>query len=312
MAERTRTGPGLLALAAMLLPAVAQADATEMASTGRVDATELPGWIQDLQAGRIELDRALAGAIELRDGVGRATVRLEAATGGAPRRGLSLLAELIGPTGGPGALLDALGEPPARLVARPVAGELSSAFGVRKDPLRKRRKQNHKGVDISADRNTPVHAAGPGVVVRARHERGYGRVVFVDHGDGLQTRYAHLQSIGVAVGQQVAAGQLVGKVGSTGRATGPHLHFEVRQGGAAVAPDQLAELPLFGAAPGLLDAALGPLVDRAERVVASEAIAIEHERPAPRVNKSKSSKSKDKARRKKGPERTRRSAQPRS
>lgn len=131
----------------------------------------------------------------------------------------------------------------ALLRVRPIAGAgLSSTYGVRRDPFRKRRMRRHSGVDLTAARGTPVLAAGPGTVVRARRSGGYGRAVYIDHGDGVQTRYAHLQEIDVEEGTFVPAGTLVGKVGSSGRATGPHLHFELRVNGVAVEPVELFEL----------------------------------------------------------------------
>src|SRR5690606_25326084 len=82
----------------------------------------------------------------------------------------------------------------------------------------------------------PAHATGAGVVVKAGWNGGYGRMVEIDHGDGLSTRYAHLSRISVKVGQEVATGDTVGKVGTSGRSTGPHLHYEVRRNGTAVDP----------------------------------------------------------------------------
>lgn len=125
------------------------------------------------------------------------------------------------------------------LRTRPVPGGTKSPFGVRKNPFRHRGRERHRGVDLSARRGTPVHAAGPGRVVRAERGGGYGRVVYIDHGGGLETRYAHLQKILVEEGDFVPAGGVVGRVGSSGRATGPHLHFEVRKGGRVVAPARI-------------------------------------------------------------------------
>jgi murein DD-endopeptidase MepM/ murein hydrolase activator NlpD len=127
---------------------------------------------------------------------------------------------------------------PRALVVVPVDGELSSAHGYRRDPFHGRRR-HHNGVDWRAARGTPVHAAGPGTVVTARRMRGYGRVVIIEHGRGVETRYAHLHRIEVSAGAPVAAGERIGTVGSSGRATGPHLHFEVRHAGRPVDP-QLA------------------------------------------------------------------------
>jgi murein DD-endopeptidase MepM/ murein hydrolase activator NlpD len=95
----------------------------------------------------------------------------------------------------------------------------------------------HAGTDYDADRGTPVFAAGTAVVEFAGVKGGYGKVVFLDHGGGVVTRYAHLSTIDVKVGDAVAAGERVGRVGATGRVTGPHLHFEVRLGDRPVDPN---------------------------------------------------------------------------
>jgi murein DD-endopeptidase MepM/ murein hydrolase activator NlpD len=121
------------------------------------------------------------------------------------------------------------------LVAEPVKGIESSGFGWRLDPINDRKKF-HKGTDYRADRGTPVYAAGAGVVVFTGRQKGYGKVIYLDHGGGLVTRYAHLREIGVEAGDTVAGDALIGEVGSTGRTTGPHLHFEVRIDGRAVDP----------------------------------------------------------------------------
>lgn len=122
------------------------------------------------------------------------------------------------------------------LSASPVSGGLSSAFGSRADPIDGHRSE-HQGVDLAAAIGTPVVAAGPGVVVSAGDSGGYGQRVVVDHGDGLETRYAHLARIDVKPGDRLNAGQRLGEVGSTGRTTGPHLHFEVRRQDRAIDPD---------------------------------------------------------------------------
>lgn len=142
------------------------------------------------------------------------------------------------------------------LVARPTTGKLSSPFGVRRDPIRKRRRRFHKGLDFQGKRGEPVYAAGAGIVTRAERRGGYGRVVYIDHGLGLETRYAHLHRIHVKKGDFVAAGTRVGKVGSTGRSTGPHLHFEVRRHGSPVDPYQAMDVPLQGQDSGWM-AAIG-------------------------------------------------------
>jgi murein DD-endopeptidase MepM/ murein hydrolase activator NlpD len=140
------------------------------------------------------------------------------------------------------AVAAALSPEPPILEQRPVAGRVSSGYGVRRDPFQRKRRKKHNGVDLRARRGVSVHAAGPGLVAKAERMRGYGRVVYVDHGEGVQTRYAHLQRITVAEGQFVAPGAQVGKVGSSGRATGPHLHFEVRKDGRPVAPVEILGL----------------------------------------------------------------------
>ncbi len=117
----------------------------------------------------------------------------------------------------------------------PTNGSLTSGFGYRRSPFG-RRAQFHKGLDISNDTGTPIVAAAPGRVVRAFYNGGYGRMVEIDHGYGLTTRYAHLHRILVDEGAEVARGQTIGTMGRTGRVTGTHLHFEVRIDGHAVDP----------------------------------------------------------------------------
>lgn len=130
------------------------------------------------------------------------------------------------------------------LMASPVPGVESSGFGWRRDPINRRGKF-HKGTDFRADRGTPVYAAGAGVVAFTGRQSGYGKIIYVDHGGGLVTRYAHLHRIEVEPGTPVTAGGQIGQVGSTGRTTGPHLHFEVRVQGRAIDPSlamRVAEL----------------------------------------------------------------------
>jgi murein DD-endopeptidase MepM/ murein hydrolase activator NlpD len=125
----------------------------------------------------------------------------------------------------------------------PVAADVISGFGYRRDPIHRGRRL-HAGIDFDADRGAPVMAAGRGRVIKARRQSGYGRVVVIDHGNGLTTHYAHLDSIDVARGDLVDAGDVIATVGSTGRTTGPHLHFEVRRHGKAIDPRR--ELPIGG------------------------------------------------------------------
>jgi murein DD-endopeptidase MepM/ murein hydrolase activator NlpD len=118
----------------------------------------------------------------------------------------------------------------------PVMGKLESGVGGRRNPFGGRGYEYHEGQDIDAAYGTPVQVAATGRVVIAGWQRGYGNVVYVDHGSGLSTRYGHLSEIDVTVGQAVTRGQTIGLVGSTGRSTGPHLHYEVRINNQPVDP----------------------------------------------------------------------------
>ncbi|MEO7271551.1 MAG: M23 family metallopeptidase, partial [Vicinamibacterales bacterium] len=132
------------------------------------------------------------------------------------------------------------------------AADVTSSFGWRKDPFSGAAKF-HAGVDIRAAYGRDVMTAGAGRVVSAGVQGGYGQSVVVEHAPGLRTRYAHLSSIDVTPGQVVEGGSVVGKVGQSGRATGPHLHFEVLEHGKAVNPDaggRLLAAALKGSAAG--------------------------------------------------------------
>jgi murein DD-endopeptidase MepM/ murein hydrolase activator NlpD len=120
---------------------------------------------------------------------------------------------------------------------KPVEGEIetSSSFGVRIDPFLARPAM-HTGLDFRGDTGEAIRVTAGGTVVSAGWSGGYGRMIEVDHGNGLSTRYGHLSEIEVKVGQTVKAGQTVGRMGSTGRSTGPHLHYETRIDGEAVDP----------------------------------------------------------------------------
>ena len=96
----------------------------------------------------------------------------------------------------------------------------------------------HTGIDFRGDTGEPVHATAAGKVTIAGWNGGYGKMVEIDHGNGLATRYGHLSEIDVKVGQIVRIGQVIGKIGSTGRSTGPHLHYETRIDGEAVDPQK--------------------------------------------------------------------------
>ena len=113
---------------------------------------------------------------------------------------------------------------------------MTSPFGARTDPF-KGTEAYHTGMDLAATTGTRVLAAGAGKVAFAGPRSGYGNLVEIDHGDGIVSRYGHLSAILVAPGDTVATGDLIGKSGSTGRSTGPHLHFELRRGGTPINPN---------------------------------------------------------------------------
>ncbi len=123
----------------------------------------------------------------------------------------------------------------------PISGILTDGFGERHNPFRRKAFEFHSGQDISAPRGTPVVVVEAGVVVFAGWMRGYGQVVIVSHHDNLSTRYGHLSEVDSSVGQLLEPGTVLGRVGSTGRSTGPHLHFEVRLNDQPV--DPLSYLP---------------------------------------------------------------------
>jgi murein DD-endopeptidase MepM/ murein hydrolase activator NlpD len=117
----------------------------------------------------------------------------------------------------------------------PVRGRITSPYGYRTHPVLGGRRL-HTGVDIAAPTGTPIYAVGNGEVIYAGWRGGYGNTVIVDHGGGRATLYAHMSSIGARVGQSVSKGQVIGRVGSTGISTGPHVHFELRINGRPVNP----------------------------------------------------------------------------
>jgi murein DD-endopeptidase MepM/ murein hydrolase activator NlpD len=123
----------------------------------------------------------------------------------------------------------------------PVAGRPTSGFGMRNDPVHGSA-MNHPGFDLAAATGTPVGAAAAGTITHAGPAGTYGNLVIVRHASGYETRYAHLSAVTVKVGEEVAPGQNIGKVGTTGYSTGPHLHFEVRHDGTPIDPEPL--LPL--------------------------------------------------------------------
>lgn len=149
--------------------------------------------------------------------------------------------ERAAPTVGTGELVTAYSSPiaqraisvPSRM---PLEGAtLTSGFGMRTHPVLGGRRQ-HQGIDLAAPSGTPVYATADGVISRADWFSSYGLFISVEHGASMQTRYGHLSRLAVAAGDNVKKGDLIGYVGSTGRSTGPHLHYEVRVEGLAVNP----------------------------------------------------------------------------
>jgi murein DD-endopeptidase MepM/ murein hydrolase activator NlpD len=125
--------------------------------------------------------------------------------------------------------------------AKPTVGtQQTSGFGVRTDPFTEG-PAFHSGLDFAGGPMTPIHATAPGVVAFTGVRSGYGNTVEIDHGRGFKTRYAHLAAISVSVGQQVAVGQRLGGMGSTGRSTGTHLHYEVWVNGRAQNPERFVK-----------------------------------------------------------------------
>jgi murein DD-endopeptidase MepM/ murein hydrolase activator NlpD len=121
-------------------------------------------------------------------------------------------------------------------LTRPIPNSpITSGFGARMDPFLGRPAM-HTGIDFRAASGSLARTTAGGTVISAGYNGGYGNMVEVDHGNGISTRYGHLSRIDVTVGQVVAKGAVLGETGSTGRSTGPHLHYEVRVDGAAVNP----------------------------------------------------------------------------
>lgn len=119
---------------------------------------------------------------------------------------------------------------------RPVANlELTSNFGVRADPFNGQARM-HKGIDIPGPVGTPIYATADGVVTHAERMNGYGNLIEIAHGNSTETRYGHLSRLLVAPNQRVRRGQIIGLMGSTGRSTGSHLHYEIRFAGDAINP----------------------------------------------------------------------------
>lgn len=115
-------------------------------------------------------------------------------------------------------------------------GKINNEFGFRRSPFGGRSYEFHAGMDIDGERGDDVVAPAGGIVTDAGWKGGYGNMIEIDHGNGLVTRYGHLSKIDVEIGQTLSRGQLMGYIGSTGRSTGPHLHYELRLGDKPINP----------------------------------------------------------------------------
>ena len=128
-----------------------------------------------------------------------------------------------------------------QIAGRPVeTGWPSSSYGVRKDPFNGNPRM-HRGLDFASAEGNPVIATGAGIVTFADRRGAYGKLIEIDHGGGIRTRYAHMSRIDVQVGDVVTRGQRIAAVGSTGRSTGPHLHYEVLENGRHVNPSAFVQ-----------------------------------------------------------------------
>ncbi|MFZ0820118.1 MAG: M23 family metallopeptidase [Candidatus Acidiferrales bacterium] len=127
----------------------------------------------------------------------------------------------------------------------PVTGQITASFGERLDPF-SGEGEFHKGVDISVAYGSPVHVAADGVVVAVETRAGYGHLVVVDHGSGTTTWYGHLSGFNAEIGEEVHRGDTIGYSGTSGRSTGPHVHYEIRLNGAPVNPWRYLRFNSFG------------------------------------------------------------------
>jgi murein DD-endopeptidase MepM/ murein hydrolase activator NlpD len=238
----------------------ASAAALEIENANYRAATEaLSGQIQGLQSAITELGAQAALDPTLASAMDRlpAVVKNRAMGGaGTTAATVSSLAALHSPENTFGLLREILQGIESRLTAAksdvdrrnslaaatpsiwPAHGWLSSSVGRRTDPI-SGGADFHQGLDISADAGSPVYATADGTVVIAAREGAYGNLITIDHGYGLETRYGHLSKYDVKLGEKIKRGQVIGRVGATGRATGPHLHYEVRVNGRLLNPLQL-------------------------------------------------------------------------
>jgi len=130
----------------------------------------------------------------------------------------------------------------------PLEGRITGLFGKRLSP-RSGRPENHKGLDIAAPAGTPILAAGDGLATFVGFQKGYGRALIIDHGNGFSTLYAHASKIFIKSGEVAKRGQVIAAVGRSGAATGPHLHYEIREDGVAGDPLKVLGLGLLAQVP---------------------------------------------------------------
>ena len=123
----------------------------------------------------------------------------------------------------------------------PCRGRITSEFGWRPNPYNYNRQENHKGLDIANCYGTEIHCTAKGTVIEAQYQSGFGNVVFIDHGNGLVSIYGHASKLCVSQGDQVEKGDVIALMGSTGRSTGSHVHFEIRRNGEPVDPVKLIQ-----------------------------------------------------------------------
>lgn len=211
--------------------------AAVLAAAGSGPAWSAPQPLHDAtHAATARAQGSSMGAIRMPDAAAHATfVRLEGTATLGPLRpepdGAADLSPLMWTS--PRSAVARDGNLPQLLPVTPL--RITSGFGRRHDPLG-RGDAFHSGIDFAGHVGTPVHASGDGVVVRASYSKDYGNVVMIDHGHGVVSLYAHNSKLEVRTGDVVMAGEEIAKMGSTGRSTGPHLHFEVRQYGQRVDP----------------------------------------------------------------------------
>ena len=214
----------LLAATAWLLQAI-----PAQAGTGAVAVVETSA--ADVRSTAPEASEAVGEAVRVR--VGRA-LDLEGAPVYSARSTFSDTAAVTTVSNRPIPALRTISMA-ALAAGAPLRATMTSGFGMRIDPILGSRRL-HSGVDLAAPSGSPIVATSDGMVSKAGWNGGYGLFVSLEHGGGLQTRYGHMSRLNVVAGQRVHTGHVIGFVGSTGRSTGPHLHFETRLNGQAVRP----------------------------------------------------------------------------